>query len=636
MKSNLPSKTVDVLLGPLVDWAMWHDKIEVPREVREMARQMCEPGCFYHVIALRMCFLYSLCGLEVDPAFTLPYYIGVAMDIHIPALRLGKALTLHQVYTQKVAPELVLIDGIEHDCFSQIEESVLERHWVSYSCHTEPTAKKNLGRGARSKKARKSIPRHTLIREGRRKPVRHQRQDPNSLSEMLTKGLPNPSVFRYVPKTLEKGLVQAPDSNPVIVRMARMHLLGTYHHAMVIAPPAFRLKVTEMTPEEMMQLIRSAKFNTKQLYSILSEFISSCTEHNQALWAVLQEDHVFDRYVNNAYRGGDSMRAHFYGAKRPIERPCKPPTEVRVPTSIRLFWEIAKHLQIKIKCILPRDIELACTGSTTRQLYGAFERQPNSLRIYRKILEDIAFPPEDLEILDTLFSKSNVAIMKSLKKILITISDVGRAKLKIYLHYIKSRSMLAIVPIGHSKRLPATDQKPCILVCFSCFTIRTQCLIEVPKKSTKSVIETDIIGDEPRCSTCHSTRIYAVDTRKNYVYGPSMSDDTQSRMYCTCARCGIATVYQHVIGQTELCRDCYYGTMASLLVVRKCICGAKIDEKTNAKAINALNENGKVGVYGLCQKHIHLSKSCRSSDIKEIGFYKTLIRLCDRKRSIQP
>lgn len=597
-----------------------------------MAKKICDTDSFYYVIVLRMCFLYSLAYVCEESEYTLPYYIGVAMDIHIPALRLGADVTMHQVYYEKLAPELILIDMIEHDCHSRIDEATLERHWIAYACHAEPNTKRNIGRAGKNKKKRKYIPRHTLIGNITRPKKHKTSQDGNSLSEMLTKGLPNPSVFRYVPRTLEKGLIAAPHENVVIVRMTRMYLLGTYHHARVIAPPDFRIKIMDMKPKDMMLLIRSAKFNTKQLYAILSEFISSSTKHNQTLWSVLKDEHVFDQYVENAKSTGDLMRSHFYYTPVKLKKPCKPPTETRVPTSIRLFWELSKHLVVKPKCIFPKDIQLACTGTTLENIYENFEKQPNSVRIHRCILVNIAFPEKDLAIIDELFDQSNVTIMKKLKRVLQLLSDVGRSKLKLYMHYIKSRAMLAIIPIGHRKVLPATSKKPFILICDSCFTIRTQCLMETPKKSTKSVIETDIVGDHPRCSTCHSKKILAVDTRKNYVYGTSMSDDSQSRMYCTCARCGIATVYSHVIGQTELCHDCYFGTMAKLIVVRKCICGTRIDEKNDAKAVNALNENGKVSIYGLCYKHVHLAESCASSDIPSIELYRTLIRLCDKKR----
>jgi hypothetical protein len=266
-----------------------------------------------------------------------------------------------------------------------------------------------------------------------------------------------------------------------------------------------------------------------------------------------------------------------------------------------------------------------------------FQKQPNTFQIYKRLLEEMEMPPADIQLIETALGVGpNELIIKGIKKMVGALSPVGKNRLYLYVHYITRRAMLGYIPIGHTKQIRSVRgdlPEPKLIVCANCFMIRTPCLMDRPEKKGKSKgVELDIENHQLKCSGCRSSDIEAADMRRMYVYGPSMSDTSRSRVYCTCSRCGIMTVYKYVIGQSEFCQSCYKNDMAALLTVRKCICGQRLDEKSKHTTINATNSNGQISIYGVCAVHRFITNACRRSDIQPIAFYRKLIRLNERKR----
>lgn len=636
-KCKMESKSVGLLLGPLIHWTNNHKEYPVPAKAVAMAKKISRVGTIHYLVCLRMCCVWQVYlefATRVPAEFTFPYYTGVVMDIHIPAIRLGKCTTLQEIYTKSAAPEMVPIDRIEHDSSSRIPRKKLERHWTTYACHVDPSVgdRKTVGRAGKSNaKKKRGTPKiniNTLL------PMVTPStddflgdQNPVSLTDMLKKSEPNPNVYRYVPKTLHEGLSKSPSKNPIIVRMVRMFFLGSYHHARVIAPPIFRIKLYhKMTTYDMLDKLENAKFISNQLYQILAEFVIAATRHNAALMEMLRDHHDHHLYETTTFYKSDTMRTKFHPSPYVFKRPNKVKAEVRRPSAVRLFWELVKHFDIKQKC-QTKKIAIAIQGIGYKRLYAAFAKQPKRLQLYRVILEMIDFPPKDLKLLDDLFNESNDQISRHMKRVVMReLSPVGNARLYLYVHYIRTRNMLAYVPIGHKKDLKK-DDIPRMLVCTYCFTIRSQCLLDRLPKKAKSGVEIDIINDEARCSSCGMNKIESVDMRRTYVYGPSISDINKSMMHCACSRCGIMTVYKHVIGQSEFCSVCYKTVMANALSIRKCICGAILEEKKKHKSINAINARGQVSIYGLCPAHHYLQGCARPSDIQPLDFYKSIMRL---------
>lgn len=633
----MPSDRVDLLLGPLVTWVTRQPDAS-PAAVAMAEKIAGRERSVHFWVVLRMCALWDLYCLhtrQIPEKFTFPYYMGVVMDLHIEAIRLGPEATLQLIYSRRKAPENVRLETLEHDEHSRIDPGSLERHWVSYACHVaaagQPAEIPKVKTRSRKRQHQKGIT-NTLIVPQIQARGPALRQDPKSLTELLTKGQPNQTVVRYVLKAFIKGLQKSPATNPVIVTMTRMFFLGSYRHSSVIAAPEFRIAVyAKHTPASLYDLLEKSQYNAKQLYFILAEFIVASTVHNHALESMLQRNPAHAAYERTARYNGNEMRTKHHPKIRMLIKPPKNPATPRYPTNVRLFWELVRHLDIKSKPP-PRKVASATAGIGIGPFFEVVRRQPNTLQIFRCILVDIGMGAADLEIMEQLMRENNDRISKGLKKMLAQLSDSGRDRLYLYVFFITRRLMLAYVPLG-SRSEPQHGVDTTMAVCNNCFMIRTPCLMEQPYKKAKSKgVEIDIENGVLRCAGCKSDRIDQVNMRRNYVYGPAMSDPSQSRMYCACYRCGIMTVYRHVVGTAELCESCYSDDMLHLLVVRQCICGRIIDDKSPHKTITALNSQGKVALYGLCKDHFFVKNVCRESDIQPIAFYRTFIAGTTRKR----
>lgn len=627
------------MLGSLRKWVKHYKEIEIHEDVIETACELShERGSIHFLVTLRMCLLwdiYKKFAKDIPSKFTFSYYMGIVMDLHVPAFSLGTSTTLQEIYTKKAAPECIFLEQIEHDEFSRIDPEVLERHWVTYLCHA-PTSKCEGEQSIDNFKSRKKSNfkgiQNSLIKPQRVTQKSACRQDPKSLNELLTKGQPNQTVVRYVQKAFIKGLVKSPETNPVVITMTKMFFLGAFRHSKVVASPKFRIEIYKKhTPASLYGLIETSQYNAKQLYFILAEFIVASTVHNHSLHSMLLKSEGHKQYEISARYFGDDMRSRHHPKVTRLVKPPKASPITRAPSNIRLFWELTRNLDIKNKPH-PRKVASATSIIGMKKLFEVLKKQPNTLQIYKNILEDLGMDAADIERIGALMEQSNERISKGMKKMLTQISSVSRDLLYMYVFYVTRRMMLSYVPIDRQQH-PRFTGDTVMIVCNNCFMIRTPCLMERPYKKARSKgVQIDVETGMLRCSGCKSTNIDQVDMRRTYVYGPSMSDPIKSKMYCSCYRCGIMTVYRHVIGTAELCQSCYSNDMANLLVVRKCICGRNIEEKTPHKTITALNSSGKVSLYGLCKEHFFLKNVCRESDIQSIAFYRQFLPSATRKR----
>lgn len=655
-KLCIPSNRVDLLFGSFVHWALNWEQYQASPKIVSMAKDIHGGGdgggvSVQFLLLLRMCCvweLYETHASGIDDAYTFPYYIGVAMDIHIPGIRLGTHTSMHELYVNRKAPELVRIDDIDHDSSSRINANLIVRHWMSYMCRLGPdrapskkaTTETPVPCGAARRASARKSEMNSLIdpwaKVGKSAVESEPGQDTQTLMETLVKGQPNPSVYRYVRKGFIKGLTQFPERNKVIVRITRMFLLGTYRHARIIAPPKVRYNVyINHTTHDLFREI--AEYTTKNMYNILAEAIVAATYHNMALVSMVMCDADHIAYKREAMYNGDKLRDSRFSYKIPLVKPPKTKCTKPRPTNFRIFWVLYKVLEVKHKVPTKKVVE-AIKGIGYRKLYTMFQKQPNRLRLYDFILRGIDMPASDLTVLRDMFSLNNNDIVKNLKRLVKTMTTVGFARLYLYVHYIKTRAMLSYVPIGHTKDITPHESasEPTMLVCGNCYTIRTQCLSDNVHKKSKSGVENDIVLDLASCSGCKSTDIYVVDMRRTFVYGPSMTEPTVSRMYCACTLCGIMTIYKYVVGQSEFCKVCYFKKIGKHLVIRKCMCGKILDDKMRYPTLNALNERGEVSIYGLCTDHAFVKKYVPDSCLQSIDFFRTVVKLhpvdADRKR----
>ena len=99
-KCQLCSKSVDLLLGPFVDFYN-HYKGPVHSLLRSRMDMIWE--------------IYQKYTAQIPPRYTFPYYMGILMDLHVPGIRLGEKTKLQELYIRGLAPENVKISQIETD-----------------------------------------------------------------------------------------------------------------------------------------------------------------------------------------------------------------------------------------------------------------------------------------------------------------------------------------------------------------------------------------------------------------------------------------------------------------------------------------------------------------------------------------
>lgn len=81
---------------------------------------------------------------------------------------------------------------------------------------------------------------------------------------------------------------------------------------------------------------------------------------------------------------------------------------------------------------------------------------------------------------------------------------------------------------------------------------------------------------------------------------------------------------QHVIGDAELCSQCYEAARLRL-VPRRCICGVVFTSRnTVKKAFVACDDDGKHALFALCSNHVRVLEHSVGDD-HPIQFYRNLI-----------
>ena len=586
-----------------------------------------------------MCNLWNIFETHtknLSPVFSnFAYYMGIAMDLHIFGLKECKSL--QDLYLKRLAPELLKIETLVHDSSSTLDESLLEQYWisdVSYAEERKPNKKSTLKiRKPNYKNPNTMLPINTVQKKPK---FKHQRMQ--SLMEMLNKGKPNQSVVRYVLKSFITGLIDEPESNPVIIEMVRMFFLGSYQHCNTIAPPMFRqllYSISNKSAFMFYDILKGLKLTARQLYYILCEFIVANTNHNTPLVSMLEKTIYWKAYAENAmYYCDQEIRKKLYPCIIEQKKPKKYEVKIRQPSQYRLFRLLVSILDIKHK-VPPKRLKIAIEGIGFRALYDAFQCQPDSIQLYWDILVQCKLPEDDLKKIATLFSDTPYMVMKRMKTVLESLSRIAYHRLALYVHYIFYKSSLIFIPVQCARK---TRKEPVwMLVCKNCFTIRSQCATEKLHKRSKPGIEVDFVINKPRCSGCKSDKLQKVDMRYWYVYGIALNDNGKPNLYTMCHRCGVICNYKHIIGQYEFCNKCMLTTssstdLADVFVLKTCICGKELDDRKRYSSLNALNKDGSVALYGLCSEHTHLKHAFNPSKPESIEKYKSILSLLKSKK----
>lgn len=559
---SLTEENADILFGPLCTWiaSPWLEKMKIPTaetaitDATVLAGAPHEANDIHHplfpkfIIALRMSIFWTLFKKHAHlfpPEALFGYYIGIAIDIHIPAFLLPQP-TIFAVYSAKygTTPETVKISDVLNDDDDDIPISLnmLEDLWSDH-------INSNRTRATPTATQLSSIKQKSLY-------LKSAHKEQQQLQLLLLKCMINTLSTRYIIKSVEDGLL-CETPNKLIARIVKSFLVGAYQHARAsIAPPRVRVLVYNATPKELASIV--TRFKPKEAYSVVTEFVAALTAHHETLTHILNEDPIFQAYKHKATTIADSVlrpiiiasllasgsisalvasvdASHVNAEPRKgkksnlsvgrifinvTTRSAESPKLIPRPPLQRLFWELARILDIKHD-VDKQQLHLATQNIHMDTLYTVLRSQPQTLRIYKAILTRINVSMDGISTIAKGFINIDPQrIAKHLSACVDTLSLTDRAKLYIYTHYISTRSKISCQKI-HTKRViqPISPDRPLpfVIVCNRCCSIRTHCsdLIYARKKSKRKHVATsiDIHTSQIVCGACRSDDVGVVDAR---------------------------------------------------------------------------------------------------------------------------
>ena len=643
--TSITPDVADLLFGPLLEWMSASDKVRqsIPTYADAVpeALQIAGSPDAHHpdhplhtrfVVALRPCVYWSLYTKHrhlFPPVALFGYYIGIAIDIHMPALGRDDT-TIHTIYNPeaRTSPESVRIADIYHDEATNplIPNTLLEELWSEYlNCNrvrsTQPAAKR---------------PRTSS----------YGASHDNTTRQMLVKCMVKCLNTRYIPKSVRDGLRSTPP-NPVVVRTLKSAILGAYKHATTIASPYVRHLVYTALPSDLKDIISA--FAPKEAYSLIAEAVCAVTAHHNTLSHILANDDGFESYRHRAITTSDTLLRPYIIDRIKHDGSLKVyswadvdynPDDIPVlgydvpvlsPPLQRVFWELVSVLGIKQH--IPCTIHELATGKHpggVSALYAAFRLQPHTLRIYNGILQKCGMSDADIKVIAKSFINVDpYRVSKHVASGVAALSKHGRAILWLYVHYISTRASIACQPIATRRVVwPASTpgrRLPLVVVCNNCLSVCTHCedhTITRKKAKTKgTTVVIDVTRDMVVCGKCKSADIGAVDVRHFYVTGPTPHTPSKQVTVCACQMCGKLTPTDTIIGTVHLCVKCFERA-TTLLVPRHCFCGEVLTPPI--QSFVAQHENGTHATFGVCEKHVYVTTMFNPNHVVPIAAYRAV------------
>lgn len=225
----------------------------------------------------------------------------------------------------------------------------------------------------------------------------------------------------------------------------------------------------------------------------------------------------WDDYCEQAHRVcNDHLRAQLQDLPRPVLCPKISVSFERPLPASKILWTLMKVLKVKRR-VQKNDITAAkFVMKDLSALYALFRTQLGSLQIRRDILLKAGVPVADVNTMEATFSMLEPnRITAQFKQMLKRLSVGGTAVLKLYVHMLYQMATFAVIPVRSIRTPPefGSNTLPYLLVCTSCFTIRSQVHgVNVHRKS-KDGIHVDTINFSVTCTKCESPGIEMVDLR---------------------------------------------------------------------------------------------------------------------------
>lgn len=601
---------------------------------------MGKDGCVQFVALCRVYAIWDMYQRNEKPIEgSLPYIIGIVMDTHIRIILSKGVLRISDVYSRHISPELCAL-SVEtpiycEEGFPQIDKLV-ELLWKPHmtcpltsssdtfdNSRTSATERKQKSASRSSKKQLQKASKISLIPQLNRKLCAIQndiKQSHVSIQDLklLKKGLPNPTSIRYIGSTIQKEL-ECNRSSSVVKHMLYCFALGAYKHCDTIAPPNFRIYLYKETSPQVLYKTAYESMNSRELYSIISEYIISFTKTHSALYYILRRENCWKEYSGICIKVCNTILrkrvvALFLktgsGSYPSVSRNFYKNNKVGTlfshnvyPTAFT-FPYLCKVVDVKRR--IPISIINASTY-TPQQLSHVYKLAldaPNEFRLYEDILIAMGISKGDLENFKHDMNKINIKLSKRVTRAVARMSLHSKSILYIYLHAIIERSLFNIVPLSTSAYSQQEDNAAKdLIICQSCFTLRSKSRGMGGSKSSGGIIIC-MHTNKPLCSSCHSENIYALNPCGKIVTSPSISDKGIQSVV-VCVRCKILTLYNKsvTIGNTQLCTTCYEAVFTELQPTT-CFCGNELSIRTVIpKTFCAISEDGEFSIYAACDKH---------------------------------
>lgn len=375
----------------------------------------------------------------------------------------------------------------------------------------------------------------------------------------------------------------------------------------------------ESVTESDTEAVRKVIVSRKHTHKAIQKMVRGLSPHGKR---------VLRAYVHVLYR--QSMYSDFMDNPVQInESPRITPRFERPMSTSRVFWVLMKELGLGVKrCVRKPDIVAAktvCPNLAT--MYAAFRSQAESYRIYTAVLRRVGMPDVDVDTIEAAFAALEPnRIAPRFKEMIKKMSPSSVAVLKLYVHMLYQRSTFAVIPICIERDPPKDHKKilPYLLVCTTCYTIRSQVHgVNVNLKS-KDGVHVDTINFSVTCTSCESP-VEMVNLVHNRVVGLNVNDMDTPALVCMCRMCGKATRYRHVIGSDELCGLCFTAARERI-EPKRCVCGLEFTRLNSAaKTFVALDDKGESALYAVCKRHVSILEHA-IHPIHPIGFFRHLIQ----------
>ena len=641
---KLDALFVSLILGPFAQWVDSADRIacEMSSDDQEEAHHIISSCGVASVgvdeikihAALRMARLYRV-WLEnkhnLDGASNASQYIGMLMDLHMPVLMHDGVLQMHEVYSLGIAPEQVKLSSVYSDVHYPMSMGMIEEIWhgyISNSMQERREAVPSKRALSRQRKRKRRVNGFRLFPEVQEAHVAHFTipQDKRSFIKIAHKGMPRSASFRSIKTLFCKAMTFDVKSNQAIVHMARLFLLGSYRHCTHIAPPSWRIRVYKSVGISAPWMVsKIQELTNKSLFALVSEYVIGMARSHPTLYYLLESDPDWASYTEQAIRVCDTvLRPSLYRGKA-VQPPrievafCKPVKPHHV------FWALVKVLGIKDR--VPRRILESASSvvPSLHSMYAIFRKQHGVPRIFGKALRDVNVNKEEVDIIARFFAQIRASnVNKILNDLVKSLRESTVSIMYLYVHLLCHQSKFSVIPTVIQRPPVDVGHKiPSILVCTSCYTMRSQAEGSTTAKS-KDGTHIDTVRFDVTCSACSSPGVKHIDLRYNRVVALSPNDMILPRMFVMCRQCHCVTVYKHVIGDAELCSKCYEMAV-DRLVPRRCICGVPFTTRNAVKAaFVAKDDKGMFSLFALCGAHAHIMQHYSGIN-HPVAFFRNLI-----------